>query len=436
MSEQTTSKKIEACRLTGSELLPVFDLGSPCVSDFLPVGEAGIPAPLCVAVAKETPSLAQLTHSYPPEAMYRRYHYRSGTNEAMRQELADVVAKARRLRPVEAGEAVLDIACNDGTLLENWCSEYGTSPFYLVGVDPSDVAREAFAFNGRSYWLISDFFSAAAYRSNTDKPAAVVTCVAMFYDLDDPIGFLKDVRSVMADDGLFVLQVAYIPMHLRMGAWDYIGHEHLTAWDFRSLAYALERAGLSIVDAEITCSNGGSIRVYATPAENFKRLSETVEGMAGATRRALISWHETADTHGIGAPAYGWQSVEEAWRALGEKARRDRAALLTFLRLAEARGKRVVGYGASTKGNSILQFCGIGPDLLPCIAERQQHKIGLVTAGSSIPIISESEMRAMKPDYLLCLPWFFVDAFRQREAQLIAGGTRLVVPLPKLTVFT
>ncbi len=436
MPETPTAKKIDKCRLTGGDLLPVFDLGAPCVSDFLPPGTAGVPAPLCVAVAKEAPYLAQLTHSYPPEAMYRRYHYRSGTNEAMRAELSDVVAKARRLRPVKDDDFVLDIACNDGTLLKAW----GNDPeigVVTIGIDPSDVAREAWEReeslpNGEIYEFVNDFFSLAAYQSIAHKPASVVTCVAMFYDLDDPIAFLKDVRAVIADDGLFVLQVAYIPMHVRMGAWDYVGHEHLTAWDYKSLAHALKAAGFAVVDAEITSSNGGSVRVYATPEEDAARMRGTVEGMAGDQRRAILHASERCETGVV--PAYGWQSVKDAWCDLAWKATMAKVNLLAFLRKAREEGRTVAGYAASTKANTLLQFCGVTPDLLPMIADRQPHKHGMVTVGTGIPIVPEEEVRALKPDYLLCLAWQFADAFREREKDLLAAGTKLVLPLPTLTV--
>jgi hypothetical protein len=245
----------------------------------------------------------------------------------------------------------------------------------------------------------------------------------------DPIDFLRDVRAVMADDGLFVLQVSYTPLMLQDGWWDNIGHEHLTYWDAESLVWALDQAGLAAIDAELTCSNGGSIRVYAVPHESYQRKGGTVEARVGRVRLDAILYRESESEYGR-----TFDDAVQEWRQLANWAKHTRTDLFQFLHVARDRGKLVVGLGASTKGNTLLSYCGITPDLLPCIADRQPHKHGLVCAGSGIPVVSEEDMRRMRPDYLLALPWFFAQSLAEREKDLLATGTKLVLPLPKLTV--
>ena len=424
---------VSACRVSGSPLTPLFDFGQMYVSDFVPDPKTeGVKAPLCVAVGEDAPFVPQLTHSFPPDALYRRYHYRSGTNEAMQRELWDVVRSAEQMRPLSMYDTVLDIASNDGCLLE--CYRYSHIPFLKrIGIDPSDVARQAAdapSPGGEGYAkggvLINDFFSADAYHTATDDKAAIITCVAMFYDLDDPAAFLRDVRAVIREDGLFVLQLHYAPMLLKTNAWDSICHEHLCYYDLRALKSLLMGAGFDVVDATLSDSNGGSIRLFCLPSGGWKL--DAVRAALGQMRLTGLreaEWLVVRD---------GRAGVVEAWTALHTRALKAKWEVLRFLTEAKERGKKVVGYGASTKGNTLLQFFDIGPDLLPCIADRQAHKHGRYTVGTGIPIVSEAEMRAMKPDYLFALPWHLVDSFVERERALLEGGTRFVVPLPCLRV--
>jgi SAM-dependent methyltransferase len=413
------------CRLTGGNLRPVFDLGEPCVSDFIKPGEEGVRAPLCVGVSDPFPFLPQLIHSYPPEKMYRKYHYRSGVNAAMQEELQDVVRGALR-RASGIDGTWLDIACNDGTLLQAAsCETQGE--YHLFGIDPSDVALQAVTEKHVPYVLGNGFFTADFFRAMTAKKADIITCIAMFYDLDDPIKFLLEVEQILSDDGLFVLQVHHAGMQLDTNAFDAICHEHAAYYNSEQLHWCLKEVGFAIVDAEITSSNGGSIRLYVKKNSAARDYIETIEGLTGYERwNCIRTGDEKRSAHG---------SPVEQWQMFCSRIERRRRETLSWLIEQEANGKKVIGYGASTKGNTLLQFYGITPYLMPCIADRQPHKWGKVCAGSDIPIISEAEMRAMKPDYLFVLPWHFVDGFRQREAKLLAEGTKLVSPLPFLRVW-
>lgn len=243
-----------------------------------------------------------------------------------------------------------------------------------------------------------DFFSASTYRAAGGRPAKVVTSVAMFYDLEDPIAFARQVEEVLAPGGVWHFEQSYVPSMLRLTSYDTACHEHLEYYSLGVVQRILATAGLRAVDVKMNAVNDGSFAVSAVRRNDPRRGSERV-----------IAWLlEREDRMGLDTP--------RPYRGFEERVYRHRADLTRLLKTLAADGKKVFGYGASTKGNVVLQFCGVTPAELSVIAEVNPGKFGAYTPGTGIPIVSEAEARAMQPDYFLILPWHFKEGIVRREA--------------------
>ncbi len=388
-------RTITACRSCGSPRLEsVLDLGLLAVNDFVSDGQPVDYAPLELARCEEC-TLVQLRHTVPRERLYRNYFYRSGTNESMVAALRDVVEDAASRVNLQPGDVWIDIGANDGTLLRQ-------VPNHIVkmGFEPaSNLFREAVKGGN----LIYPGFFPPEYDPPAWK-AKVITAIACFYDLDDPNAFVAAVKKWLHPEGVWVVQFQDLRSMLQANAVDNVCHEHLEYYSTQALADLLNRHGLIVADLSYNVVNGGSLRVVAR--------------------------------HGQGKQCFPLGSHERP-ADLVEFAREARSLKIRTVRALEGyrdRGIRVLGYGASTKGNTLLQYYGITPDLLPAIADRNPDKWGKRTVGTNIPIISEEEARAMKPDYLFVLPWHFMDSFRKRERAFLERGGKFIVPLPTLRV--
>jgi SAM-dependent methyltransferase len=339
------------------------------------------------------------------------YGYRSGLNESMVAHLAQKTRTLEQLTGLSSGDTVLDIGCNDGTLLRS----YATSGLHRVGIDPT-------ATKFRQYYpddiaLIPEFFSAESFRRASSKAAEIVTSIAMFYDLQDPIAFAKQVASVMAADGVWHFEQSYMPSMLRMNSYDTICHEHVEYYSLGVVTRILAAADLEVVDVLMNGVNGGSFAVTAC-----KRSSKKVR-----RNRAVIDWLlQQEDSMALNTP--------RPYRDFEERVFRHRLDLRRLIDSLIADGKTILGYGASTKGNVVLQFCGLGPDKIRAIGEINREKFGRVTPGTHIPIISEDEARRMQPDYFLVLPWHFKEGILRRERDFIARGGRLIFPFPEIEI--
>lgn len=383
---------ITACRACRDERLDgVLDLGNLAISDFLEPGQAVERAPLALVRCKNC-GLVQLTHSVDRDRLYRTYHYRSGTNETMVAALEDVVRDAIGRVDLHPDDTVLDIGCNDGTLLD-----FYPYPLHRIGFDPSDVAQEAWLAKKAQYTLVRDFFPTT--RQHIPVLCKIVTAIACFYDVEDPGLFLEEVKRWLHPEGVLVLQFQDAWSMLQAKAVDNICHEHLAYWGIGELSDLLERHGLGIREATVVPINGGSLRVIVG--------------------------------HGSGRIFRVIRQTD--WRLFRERIIDNKHETVALLERLRAEGKSVYGIAASTKFNTLSQFYGIGPDLITAIGERSPHKVGTYTV-TGIPIISEEAMRAAKPDYLFTGAWQFADAFAERERNLLAQGTRLIVPLPQLEV--
>ena len=388
------------------------------MSDFPAPDEAdGVKAPLELVLCGRC-RLLQLKHTVPAENLYRNYWYRSGTNQTMCDALADIANSSERLAHLNEGDAVLDIGCNDGTLL----ASYRTGGIYKIGCDPAqNLAQYSRQVADK---LIVGFFKSGIWERDgdlADRRPKIVTSIAMFYDLEDPNQFVADVKSVMHPEGVWIVQMSYLPLMLRTNELGNICHEHLEYYSLQSFEYLLGLHDLEIVDVALNDVNGGSLRAYvrSKQADPAAFGDATYRSLAGARARGLSQQEANMRLDNI-----------ETYTDFAFRVQRIKNDVVSFIRDQVGRGKRVYVYGASTKGNTVLQYYGLDHNLIKGAAERNPDKWGKVTVGTRISIVSEEEARAARPDYFLVLPWHFVDEFQSRERAYLLSGGRFIMPAP------
>jgi C-methyltransferase C-terminal domain/Putative zinc binding domain/Methyltransferase domain len=407
-------QEIQGCRVSGSKnLVSVLNLGYQDLTGVFPksASQQVTCGPLELVWCPDS-GLLQLKHSYDASEMYgENYGYRSGLNQSMVAHLTDKVRYLERLVPLKAGDVVLDIGSNDATTLK----AYSTSGIKRIGIDPT--GKKFSQYYPADIRLVPDFFSSAAYRTIESQPARIVSSIAMFYDLDSPVAFAKEIAAVLADDGVWHFEQSYMPSMLRMNSYDTICHEHLEYYSLAVVKKILDAADLKLVDVVMNAINGGSFAVTAAKRSNKSvRINNTV-----------INWLlEQEDRMGLNTP--------RPYRDFEERVFRHRDDLTRLIRGLNADGKTVLGYGASTKGNVVLQFCGLTNKDIPAIADVNPDKFGCVTPGTHIPIVSEDDARKMKPDYFLVLPWHFKDGILRREKEYLANGGRMIFPFPEIEI--
>jgi NDP-4-keto-2,6-dideoxyhexose 3-C-methyltransferase len=410
------------CRVCESALEPVLDLGEHYVSDFIEPGASdGTKAPLELVLCRRC-RLLQLKHTVPADTMYRNYWYRSGTNQTMRNALADIANKAETLIHLQEGDAVVDIGCNDGTLL----GSYRTGGIRKIGFDPA----ENLAIFSRKVAdkLVVGFFDADTVRRDPELRGCrprIVTSIAMFYDLENPNQFVADIQSVMDPEGLWIVQMSYLPLMLKTNEFGNICHEHLEYYSLTSFEYLLNHHGFEVVDLELNDINGGSIRAY------IRNRDADPERFADATYREICA--ERVQALREQELKLGLDDID-VYREFAVWVHRIREDVVGFIQAKVAAGKKVYVYGASTKGNTLLQYFGLDQRLIVAAAERNPDKWGKMTVGTHIPIVSEEEARAARPDYFLILPWHFLEEFRQREKAYLLSGGKFIVPMPHFTL--
>jgi NDP-4-keto-2,6-dideoxyhexose 3-C-methyltransferase len=342
--------------------------------------------------------------------MYDAYPYTSSTNSSMASILQDVAESGRALGHLHPGDLILDIGGNDGTLLS--CFQHDDLDLLCI-----DAAKNVVpVLRSDRFTLVRDFFNAKVFANTTSKKARLIFSVAMFYHLADPVTFSRDVAECLADDGVWIIQMAYLPAMLRTNMYDNIVHEHAGYYATHHMKWIMEQVGLEIFDVELNDVYGGSFRVFVKKRGCSK---------FPATERYHANLHEELEL-GIFDPA--------TYRAFMRRIEQTRADLRALCRKIREAGKTIWVYGASTKGNTILQYCGLGKDDIVAAADASPFKVGKYIVGADIPIKDETTMRAARPDYLLALPYSFVEAFMKREAELVAKGTKFIVPLPEVRI--
>lgn len=416
-------KTISACRVCGSPNLElVFSLGNQYVVNFIdsPDQEKFL-APLDMMLCSKDQGgcgLLQLKHTFPQPKMYETYWYRSGVNETMKRILADIVAAAKSLVDLRAEDMVVDIGSNDGTLLRN----YQMPGVKLVGFEPAKNLVQKYGLTGIDM-VIQDYFNYPAWqKAFGDKKAKIITAIAMFYDLDDPNQFVADIAKCLDKEGVFIVQQNYLPYMLERNVVDNIAHEHLEYYSVTTLKSLMDRHDLEIFDAELNDVNGGSMRTYIRH-KGFG-VSLKVSEEEAATRVAKILEAEAKQN------LYEKSTYEAFIRRVFNI--RDKA--MAFVKQETALGKKIYVYGASTRGNALLQCFGLDYRWLTAAADKNPDKWGKKMVGTLIPIVSEEEARAAKPDYFFILPWQFLDEFKKRELEFLKGGGRFIVALPHFRI--
>lgn len=410
--------EVKKCRICGSsDLEPVLSLGNQSLTGVFPntreqkITSGPLELVKCSDKGKnDSCGLLQLRHSYDLNEMYGlNYGYRSGLNRSMVEHLHRKVRKICQRADLRPGVLIIDIGSNDSTLLQG----YPGNGYDLVGIDPT--GKKFKDFYPEHIRLIPDFFSAEAVRRNLgDKKAKVISSIAMFYDLEAPIEFMRQIHEVLADDGIWVFEQSYMPTMLDMNAYDTVCHEHLEYYGLQQIKWMTDKVGFKILDVELNAVNGGSFSLMVAKAGS--KHQEAASLVNGILRDELNKGLRTLDP----------------FVAFKQRVFRHRDALLQFVQKASSENKKILGYGASTKGNVILQFCNITTREVPYIAEVNKDKFGCFTPGTLIPIVSETEARAMKPDYFMVLPWHFKENIVAKEADYLTSGGRLFFPLPEL----
>lgn len=393
---QMEYKIIKNCRLCHSDkLTAIFSLGMQYVSNFVKKGQGGIKAPLEMVLC-ENCSLLQLKHTAPQELLYARFYwYRSGVTDTMRSSLREIAETVGRMAHLRAGDVVLDIGANDGTLLGFYPKEV-----VRVGCEPADNLVEE--LKQHCDYVIHDFWDYNSYRELGLSNAKVVTALGMFYDMENPNQFVADAAKVLADDGVFVAQLMCLKNMLEKNDVGNICHEHLEYYSLESLKHLFEKNGLEIFKVEENDVNGGSYRLYA---RHYKK----------------------------GSIVFDEKFSVNDYKAFFKRIEENKKKCVDFIKQEVAKGKKVYVYGASTKGNTILQYYGLTSDIIEGAADKSPEKWGRFTIGTWIPIMPEEEARK-KADYFLVLPYAFLNEFLERENEWRSKGGKFIVPIPEFRV--
>lgn len=415
LKERDTAHSVEIseCRVcAGSVLFDVLNLGEQHIIDFLENGQEGLTSPLRLVLCSNC-HLLQLKHTVPRDLLYREYWYRSGISPTMVGALAEITESAESLIELKRSDVVVDIGANDGTLLRT----YRHRDLALVGFEP---AKNLLPYARDSGHIISDYFSAKTFFGHyPNEKAKVVTAIAMFYDLDEPNSFVLDIAKILDPKGIFIIQMNYLGTMIERNSLDNICHEHLEYYSLASLEFLLHRHRLEIFDVELNDVNGGSFRTYV------RHVGSTVGGRASERLKRLRSREAELAL-----------DKTDTYRSFSRRLEENARKLRGFIAYEVSAGKRVYVYGASTRGNTLLQFADLDRKLIVAAADRNPAKWGRRMVGTQIPIVSKEEARRNKPDYYVILPYAFLDEIMHEEEEYLENGGKFVVPIPSPRVVT
>ncbi len=416
-------KKVNQCRIChNKDLIDIIDLGEQCIASRFPsMGEPDpIEAPLkLIKCNDESDSshcgLIQLAHNVDPGILYSdHYGYRSGINSTMPKHLKGLVREIEERIHLENNDIILDVGSNDSTLLKSYSKE---AKLRRIGIDPTGLQFKE--YYPEDVTLVPTYFSKDAFCEKfNDEKARVVTTISMFYDLPDPIAFTRDIKSILAEDGIWVTEQSYCVTMLEKNSFDTICHEHLEYYTLKQIQFIADAVGMKIVDISLNECNGGSFRI--TLAHNDSDIP--------INHAAIQSIKEKEDALSL----HTCEVLHEFFKRCNSM----KEELVRFLTEQKLAGKSIYIYGASTKGNTLLQYYGLDNFVITAAAERNPRKYGHRTPKTNIPIIPEKEMREAPPDFLLVLPWHFKDEFIEREKAYLDYGGALIFPLPTLTIYS
>ena len=405
--------KISQCRSCKSKnIKKAFDLGLQSLTGIFPEKkETKISKGRLALIFCENCSLLQLANSFNHNEMYGdNYGYMSSLNQSMIDHLKNKVINLKKKINFKYRDIMIDIGSNDGTFLS-----FFEKNFDLIGVDPT---IKKFKKNYRKdIKKIPEFFSAEAVKKYLNKKKAkLITSLAMFYDLEDPLTFVKDVYDCLDENGIWHFEQSYMPSMIKNISYDTICHEHLEYYSLKSVKYLLDQVGFSIIDIELNSINGGSFALtVAKKKSGFKINTKLVEWLL--YKESLFQMNDL-----------------ETFKNFFKYALKQKKLLKNLLYNLKDMKKKVLGYGASTKGNVILQFCEINSKILPFIGEVNSYKYNRFTPGTKIKIISEEAAKKMNPDYFFVLPWHFKDFILKKNRNFIKRGGKFIFPLPDIEI--
>lgn len=348
--------------------------------------------------------LVQLKETVEPDLLYAQYFYRSHVTKTMSRDLKTVVGDALSRVSVKSGDAVLDIGCNDGTMISMF-----PDSLKRVGIDPAKNID--WSHLDKSITVVNDYFPCEALKKYRFK---AITSTAMFYDLNDPNKAVRDIKEILADDGVLCIQVSYLYDTIRdMNFYDFC-HEHLEYYSLKSIIYLMEKNGMRVFDASTNAVNGGSLRILAAKKEAKRPVSQNIKYLL---LRERVLHLEDPDTYNVFEKLISYNTTRVREYILKQKG-------------------LVIGLGASTKGNVLLQMCGITKRMLPYISERNPEKVGLRTLGDDIELISEERARSLNPSCIFVIPWNFKAEIVDREREYLEKGGKFLFIMPYPYVLT
>ena len=408
------------CRVCGSKkLIPILSLGNQFVTNFVEDSKGDFPkGPLDLVLCNLKDGgcgLLQMKHTMERDVMYRKYWYKSGISTTMVKALADVTSAVKKTVPLSSGGIVVDIGANDGTLLR----QYKIPGLITVGFEPSNLWKLGTEGNTR---IINDYFNYASFiKEFGDKKAKAITSIAMFYDLEDPNGFVEDIKKCLDPNGVWIIQMNYLGLMIENNTFDNISHEHLEYYSLLSLSNLLEKHEMEAFDVELNDVNGGSFRIYV------KHKRANVKTSPGSQKR-LKKQKDYELKMGF--------DDSKVYSKFAKRIEKSKNELLTFLRQEVKKGKRIFIYGASTRGLVVLQYFGIDKELISGAADMNSDKWGKYIVGTGIPIMSVEEYRQKKPDYLLVLPYHFLNEIKEQEKDYLKKGGKMIVAIPDFQVIS
>lgn len=402
---------ISKCRsCNSSNLKKLMSLGDIYFTGKFPKKTQTVPKGRLELLLCNRCKLTQLSNNFSTKYMYNKdYGYQSGINEAMVSHLKNILKTIQKYKKLKKDDIVLDIASNDGTLL----NLYKNKNIKTFGIDPI-IGKFKKNYKNITYKSIG-FFDQKKYFSKTKQKAKVITCISMFYDLQNPNKFLKDIKKVLDINGIFILEQSDILKMIEANAFDTICHEHLEYYSIKSLRYLIISNKLKIIFHEYNNANGGSSRfiICHDENENFKEY----ENLNSLIRRE--------DSKGI--------NNGTAIKQMYKKIFTIKHKLRLIMEKIKKKNLVIHGYGASTKGNTLLQFFDLSK-YIDFISDRNVDKVGKYTPDKKIKIISEKESRNLNPDYYFVLPWHFKYSLVDRERRHFKVNAKFIFPLPKIEI--
>jgi len=406
MNKNNEIKKCRSC--LSRKLVNILSLGEQCLSDFLKRNKAPKEYPLDLVLCADC-SLLQLKHTVPRKLLYtHRYGYRSGINFTMKNELKRIVNISMEKINSKKKIIALDIGANDGTLLS-----FYDKNVLKIAVEP--IKKFSEECRKHAEIVINSYFSYRSYKLNTrNVKADLITAISCFYDIDNPNQFVSDVKKILDKDGVFVIAQNYLAGMLKNNAFDNIVHEHLEYYSLLSLEKLMTRHNLEIFDIEKTQVNGGSFITFIS-----HKNKKTIE-------KSVFKWREDEEKIKL--------DELKVYSDFAKRVRENSKNLFNLITKLVGDKKKVYVYGASTRGNTLLQYYNLNNKLIKAAVERNPEKWGKRISSLDIPIISERQARRQKPDYMLVLPWFFKKEFLQREKKYLDSGGHFIFPLPKIEI--